>query len=289
MANEARLAGQSVNAWPVIAGARYVIATLRQRVGDYARAEAELHALISSAQAQGDAAREADYYTALGELRLEQGQARGAIGLLLKAHDAYVALDDASAYVALNTAAYAYLEAGDAVSALATAEKAWVLCAPHATVLRAYIAHTKADALLALGRTGEAEHMLSLARRLAHESGPDPKLALYMQLTQAGILQAKGAFKDAIAMLCKVEASAAKAAFNMQVRLYQALISVHQVAGDSVAAAVCDTKLKALKIGRRNAQASDRNLLERLQERVNEMVGAWYQREAVHAASAAAK
>jgi tetratricopeptide (TPR) repeat protein len=286
LSNEALLAGQAAQSWKVQAGARYMLANLRSQVGDYVRAEADLLSLVRLAEVNNDTIRGADYRYVLARVRAEKSQYRAAISLATAVYEDYVAAADPQVIRVLNDIATWYTQLEEFDEALAFTQRALGQCPAINLALRATLTQTIADIQLKKGNVAEAKRQNDLCQRISTGIDIGFDFSAYARLITAEIKLADGDKATALTMLSELIGERDNQSYNFANGVRKSYVKALRLDGQTEKANQVERESNAVKRDFFRKQSDQRYQLNSLQDKVNEMIATWHQREAAFISSA---
>ncbi len=285
LSNEALLAGQAARSWKVQAGARYMLANLRIHVGDYTRAEADLLSLVRLAEVNNDVIRGADYRYALARVRGEKSQYRAAIALASTVYEDYLAASDPQVVQVLEAIAFWYTQLEEFDAALAFTQRALAQCPAINLALRSSLALTIAEIHLRKGCLAESKRYFALSKRLSADLDLGFDFEASTRLIGAEIMLAEGVTAQAVATLAGLTAEHERHSHFFANSVRKAYVKALRLDGQIEKARQCERESAAFKRDYFRKQADLRYQLARMQDKVNEMIANWHQREAAFISS----
>jgi tetratricopeptide (TPR) repeat protein len=257
-AHEARFLAEQLNDYVLTTRAIYVLAIAERMAGNLSRSEALWRELLSSAKAQNDHAREADYLNELGVLFEHSSNFPKALAHYQQAHDVHVAMNDSHHVADKNNIAGALSRLGRPDEALAWAERALAICDDDWQVWRATILHTTGVIHMRLNHLAQARkcfeesQSISLSSAGNKETGVDVLLDLgRLALIHNQLHEAISKFEDTVKLATEIKSLLQlREAHKMLNRLY---ISVHSNAMANAhheAMLQLDNQLNTMRISR---------------------------------------
>jgi tetratricopeptide (TPR) repeat protein len=277
-ATESRISALTAGMWTSQAGAQFVISAIYQRAGNYDGAERELQSLITLAQSNKDDAREADYYLALGWLRIERKQYRTALGALNYAYQRFRALRDDAAIVALDNITFAQMALGDVSKALESAQAALNECAPSQLAGKSRYMNSLAAVYLAMGQLTEAQRWSEASAKLSKAVDAPLDDQIHVIVNQAKIFVAQGKSSQAIAALQAARRRSTKSSASFQVMAQETLKAAYEQIGDTKSATACANEILRISTATRRQNIREQKILERSISKANELVASWSNR-----------
>jgi len=141
-AHQAQFMAEQLHDYVLTTRAIYVLAVAQRIAGNYAKAETHWRHLLSLAQSNNDAARQANFLNSLGCLFEDQRDFARALDHYRQAHGIFVQLNDTWHILAKNNMAYVMTRRGQHDEAQELAQQALHLCDPGWQVWRALFLHT---------------------------------------------------------------------------------------------------------------------------------------------------
>jgi ATP/maltotriose-dependent transcriptional regulator MalT len=232
------------------------------------------------AELNNDLIRGADYRYALARVRSEKFQFRAAIALGSAVYAKYVSVGDPQVTSLLNDLAHWYTQLEEYDEALSFTQKALAQCPAINLALRATLALTIAEIQIKKGDVTEAKRYLDLSKRLSAEFEIGFDFQAGMRLTSAEIKLADGDKEGSLVMLSALAAERDGQSYNFASAVRKSYVKALRLDGQIEKANQLERESAVIKRDFFRRQSDQRYQLARLQDRVNELIANWHQREA---------
>jgi tetratricopeptide (TPR) repeat protein len=197
-ATHARIVADAIPSVALMCSAKYVMAWIRTRVGDFSTAEAMWREMINAAQIIEDRLREADYQSELGILFRLSHNYPATIHALHSALVIYKTVRPAEVARCSNNLAMAYACDNNFVDALVWADRALDACAAEQTLLRAKILHTFGLIHFGLRTWNAAEQYYARSQAALKDEQSDVRFTAELNSDRGRLAQVQGDIPVAI-------------------------------------------------------------------------------------------